>query len=257
MPGNPTSQTANSDNNFGVPIRSSWGKQLYWLCRRLYHISWHWCYVIYFCLGRDHVQQYCSTFFLNAPVYSLCLHLLIPFVESFWILRGTQRPWPPALESPFSSGNPCTWPVSLTHPISQLCNPQWLTFILSYRVDTSWSLIDSSTIYFCYIQSSVRTYLLGSRKSRWCLRQQFQLSLWSYHIRAYHRDVRACSVSDARLPFREAHVHERIRHWNMCVYNLCICHAMMCFLAGFLFYYIVQCLYCYTVMFCSSGNVNI
>jgi hypothetical protein len=37
VPGNPTSQTA--DNNFGVPIRSSWGKQLYWLCRRLYHIS--------------------------------------------------------------------------------------------------------------------------------------------------------------------------------------------------------------------------
>ena len=34
VPGNPTAQTACSDNNFGAPIRSSWGKQLYWLCRR-------------------------------------------------------------------------------------------------------------------------------------------------------------------------------------------------------------------------------
>ena len=40
VPGNPAEQAANSDNNFGVPMRSSWGKQLYWLCRRSYRI-WH------------------------------------------------------------------------------------------------------------------------------------------------------------------------------------------------------------------------
>jgi hypothetical protein len=188
-------------------------------------------------------------------VYSLCLHLFIPFVGSFWTLKGTQRPWPPALASPFSSGNPCTCHVSLTHPIIQ--HHKWLTFILSDRIDTTWSLmIDSSIIYFCCIQSSVRTYLLGRRKSQWRLRQQFQLSLWSYHIRAYLRDVRPCPVSNARLPFREAYVHERIRHWNMYVYILWFCHAMMCFLPQFLFYCVVQCLCCYTVMFCSSGNVN-
>lgn len=164
--------------------------------------------------------------YCKAPVYSLFLHSFIPFVESFWTLRGTQRPWPPALASPFSSGNPCIWPASLTHPIIQ-CH-KWLTFILCGRIDASWYLVDSSTIYVCYIQSSVRTYLLGRGKSQWRLRYQFQLSLWSYHIRAYLRDVRARPVSDACLPFREAYVHERIRYWNMCVYNLRFCHAMMC-----------------------------
>lgn len=114
-------------------------------------LLWHacvWVVIMLSCI--DWVDYY------EGPVYSLCFHLFIPFIESFSTLRGTQRPWPPALASLFSSGNPCTWPVSLTHPINDLHNPRWLTFILCDRMDTSWYLvIYSSTIYFCYMLHSV------------------------------------------------------------------------------------------------------